>query len=207
MPPAQTAEAGQSEVGHFEPGGTHWDQTPKGRAAEVRAFAVWLLGIAFARTELFREQALEVAEDESRAEKFAFSYARSGAGKQVVVLMLITASRAPQNLVETRLMNLGFCGAFEDAPLEPGDARYALRPATVESMWRGAQIVAWRGAGLCVRCGQHHDRDDDYCASCSPKTMREVRSDDNLARQVLRQAAEGLGIESAGPQHRRRRDG
>jgi hypothetical protein len=111
---------------------------------------------------------------------------------------------SPRGAISWRLQKLGIRAVFVNAPLDEEDARNALRAGKVESLLRGAEIVAWRGAGLCLGCGVKHNREDRYCASCSPYPS-ERRADDHAAREVLRAVAEQLDIQTDGPQSRRAR--
>ncbi len=166
---------------------------------------VIVLSDALGVDEAFRRYALEVAGDPSRADAIAIRYARHGVGRQVVAAMLRKAAAAPPQFLTTRLMSMSRSrGCFIYAPLEPGDPRNALRTGRLEDLRRGAEIVCRRGAGLCLRCGVAHNRDDHYCRACAPRTIAGVRSDQYAAREILRAVAEELGFESRkGPKVRR----
>ena len=191
-----------AHVGHFERGGRHYTGTPKERAQELAQLPAIMLGSALAACETFRGYALEVAADENRADELARQYALRGVGRRVIHLMLVEASRAPASFLSSRLQRLGMRAVFVNAPLDGTDARYRLRAGKVDSLSRGAEVVARRGAGVCLGCGSAHDRDDDYCASCDPWPA-ERRRDRHDARELLRAVAEQVGIESDGPDARR----
>jgi len=197
------APAEASEVGLFERDGGYYVESPKELDDRLGQLPVALLAQALARCEHFRRHAAEVAEHDDRAWSIAQRYVRAGAGRRVVERFLIEASRVPPNLVETTLANLGGSAVWVEADLETGDARYDLRTDRESSSRRGATLVARRGAGVCIRCGGTHNRTDRYCAECEPATPGEERADEHDSREILRAAAEQLGIESSGPRRRR----
>jgi len=197
------APAEASEVGLFERDGGYYEESPKERDDRLGQLPVALLAQALARCEHFQRHVAEVAEHEDRAWSIAQRYVRSGAGRRVVERFLIEASRVQPDRVETTLANLGGSAVWVKADLETGDARYDLRTDRESSSRRGATFVARRGAGGCIRCGSTYNRTDRYCAKDSPATYKEERKDDYDSREVLRAAAEQLGIESSGPRRRR----
>jgi hypothetical protein len=121
--------------------------------------------------------------------------------------MLLTAAQIPREVrgrgprVETQLINLGYRAAYVGSPLDRGDARYALQQLTLDRYSHGALLIARRGARRCLRCGAERAR-ASYCGS-HRVDAREIASDQDAVRVVLRDAAEALGIASSGKQARR----
>jgi hypothetical protein len=181
-------------MGHFERGGRHYGGTPAERALEVSMLPVVVLGAELGVDETFRRYALDVAGDPPRADAIAVRYARSGVGRRAVATLLREATVAPPGLLTTRLMNMSTRRAsFVDAPLAPGDPQNALQTRYLETLQRGALVVARRGARRCLACGAY--RVIGYCDSHDLEWGRAER-DREAARVVLRAVAEELGLES-----------
>lgn len=193
-----------SEVGLFEPGGRHYDGTPAQQALGVSMLPVVVLGGELGRDETFRRLALEVVGDGPRAYSLAARYARSGARRWAIAAMLIEASVAPPDALTTRLMNMSQRRAvFLNQALEDADPRNALQQRYIAKLFRGARIVARRGAHRCLECGAF--RVSGYCDSHYPLEHGQHARDSDAARVILRAVAEQLGISSHGPQARRAR--
>jgi len=209
----EAAQAGLfgREVGHFEQGGRHFDESPSMRALEAAMLPVVIVGCALGGDPTFGRYAAEVAENPSSAHGLAISYCKRGAGTRAVEAMLLEASRDPRPaLMATRLMNMGARNAvFLEAPLEPGDRRNAIQARTIATFQRGAELLVRRGSGQCFTCGAILARDGtgDYCAAHAgqPKWNGEEERDRHALRATLRALAEHLAIPASGPASRRRR--
>jgi hypothetical protein len=191
-----------SEVGHFERAGRHFDETPPVRALEVSMLPVIVLGAVLGGDETFRSYALEVADNPRRVAHLAGRYAHSGALRRAIAAMLIKASQAPPEALTTRLMNMSRKRAvFVEQPLEDTDPKNALQERYLLKLFRGARVVAHRGARRCLECGAY--RVEGYCDSHYPLEHGQQARDNDAARVILRAVAEQIGIPSDGPQARR----
>jgi hypothetical protein len=196
------------EVGHFEPGGRHFEESKPLRAVEAAMLPVCLVAFELANDETFRRFAAEVAGDADKAYALAGRYCRTGGGREAVAAMLLEASRDQRpGFIATRLANLGKRrAAWLDAPLEPGDRRNALQERTAATYKLGALLLMRRGAGCCWACGAllASDQRGDYCSVHRP---RWDARDKTALRDTLRAVAEHLGVATDGPASRRQRRG
>jgi hypothetical protein len=191
-----------SEVGHFQRGGRHFNETPAVRALEVSMLPVIVLGGVLGADETFRSYAMEVADNPHRAGTLAGRYAHSGAGRRAIEAMLIEASNAPPQALTTRLMNMSRKRAvYVEQPLADTDPKNALQERSLTKLGLGAEVVARRGARRCLECGAY--RVEGYCESHYPLEHGRQERDNDAARVILRAAAEEMGLPADGPKARR----
>ncbi len=188
------------EVGHFERGGAHYDSTVAEQALEREMLPLVVLTSILGPDDTFRQIAAGVAGSDERAHWEARVYARAGSQREAVAAMLLLASTTPPALITTRLMNMNPRRAvFVDGPREPTDSRNALRVGTLETLLRGARVVAARPRRMCVECG-----DDSYRGVHCVTHLWMEQADREAARVILSAAAEQLGFQARkGPKARR----
>jgi hypothetical protein len=166
---------------------------------------VVIVGGALGADETFRRYVREVAEKRSSAELLAGRYARSGAGRRVIAAMLTEASQASPEAATTRLMNMSRRRAvYVNAPPEAADPKNALQERYVEVLFRGAELLVWRGQGRCLRCGAELAEDNQglYCGAHDGRDLEKSREQAAMTT-TLRAVAEELGIASDRPRARR----
>ncbi len=187
-------------MGHFERGGKHYRGTDAQQALEREMLPLVVLGSILGPDETFREIAAGVLGDAERAHWEARAYARSGSQREAIAAMLLLASTAPPELITTRLMNMNPRSAvYVDSPREPTDSKNALRVGTLETLLRGARVVAARPRGVCVEC----ERGSYRGVHCAAHLWMEP-GDREAARVLLSAAAEQLGLQTRkGPKARR----
>jgi hypothetical protein len=186
------------------------DITRAERAAWVDAFGARGLTVALTTEPAFFEQALKLSciEESGRrassARRIARAYAPRGPQKcELIALLLLEVAECIEDArgrglttEMTRELSLatlaahGSFAAYVSDALLPGDARRRPKSGAhdgLETIWEGAQMIARRGAGRCLRLScTGRARRGDYCAACGSNP--DVRRDHNRRLKVLESA-------------------
>lgn len=159
------------------------------------------LTVALSREPAFYEQALELSDmsgndRDRRLAEIAAGYAPRGPRKRQVIEQLLERTAERIRLGRSRgvptkelrpfglaaLPVVGACAFYPSDELRPGDAQRGPKAGPAhnasESIWIGAQLVARRGAGRCLRmeCNSRAV-EGDYCRRCASRAS--VQRDHN----------------------------
>jgi hypothetical protein len=154
----------------------------------------------FAHDDAFRSHVEAVRGDVASADKLASRYMRSGKGRAAIAKMLRKAASWEDRWIETKLANLDRRAYWPEVNRERGDAQRAR----LDPVDRGIELLARRGAGRCLYCGNPMSNGSGYCRSHRLKP--EYRdADGESIKTTARALAEAMGYPTVGPRARRAR--